>query len=63
MATLNQTETESLRAVQSKIGGVRRRLQDEKPITDQDRILMQQMLKDADDRVKTVITMKGYYGK
>lgn len=63
MATLNQTETESLRTVQSYLAGITRRLSDPKSITDEEREQIKTILKQADDRVRTVISMKGYYGK
>lgn len=64
MATLNQAETETLRQARTEISGVLRVLNDpEAAITAKTRTSMVEVLKQADAKIKTVITMKGYYPK
>lgn len=63
MAALNITETEALRAAMSKISGTARRLREERPLTQRERDTLLEILKQAEDNIKMVVTLKGHYPK
>jgi hypothetical protein len=63
VATLTITETENLRHAQSQVAAVARRLAEPKPLTNEESRVMRDLLKQANDKIKVVVTMKGHYHK
>lgn len=63
MATLNIAETEALRAAMAKVGAVRRELTNHTETGEGTRQTMIELLKQAEDNIKMVVTMKGHYPK
>ena len=60
---LNITETEALRTARANISSVRAELISHPSMNEATRKLMIGFLKEADENIKMVLTMKGYYPK